>query len=348
MNIVIGKIGSKLIFNRNSSDGSRSNNNGNIDAYNFCRILFDTFPEHKFCIIGRNDYSDLLPHERWENVVSWVDCKVGETLSEFKPDAGFILGGLTEHDAGYRPIECPIVNYLNSHDIPWWMLSTDPRCFCSDPALISRPIEVFSLGNKFAKIGQNLRDVYSLPAMLSLTCYKPQEFPSIDKKIGCVVATSDSPTYPRVDMILELIGNKNINVYGRCLRANIGVDMRFKGEVPAKEMQSLYLASKMTILSPIFHNWFTGKIAESLMFGMVPVFNSDYGFDLLSNNSDLKRLLLCNNKDDFHKRYKLFTTSQSPRLEVLDELKKSINYEGLSNGSAMHDFLAGLIKNIKR
>lgn len=325
-----------MIFDRTSPDATRSNNNGNVDTYNFCRILFETFPEHNFCIIGRSDYGSLSEDSRWPNVVAWAENE--KSVEEFVPDAGFIIGGLTQYDAGYRPIDCPVVNYLNNHDVAWWMISTDPRCFCSDPGLKSQPVGIYSMGKYHTSIAGYCMDVECMPEILSMTCYKADAKPA-QKNMNCIIATSDSTTYPRVDIILKLIGNKNISIYGRCAKFTEGQDKRFKGEIPIRLMHNLYKASKMTVLTPILEGWFTGKIAESMMYDMVPIFNSDYGFDCLTSCSDLKRLLLCDSEEGFSKRYKLFSKDPGARAYVLQELKKNIGYDALVNGSAMHDFI---------
>ena len=58
MNIAIGKLGQKLIFNRESKEGIRSATNGNASVWSFYNLLITQRKHDNFIFVGNYD---ILP-----------------------------------------------------------------------------------------------------------------------------------------------------------------------------------------------------------------------------------------------------------------------------------------------
>jgi hypothetical protein len=155
MNILIGKIGKSILFNRNSW-GSIGGDN---EAPKFYENLFHRNPQHKFYMLGRCDFNDLSASEKmrinkhsnfidpWGQFANWNRSFTGQPqtaeytfVAEFldskgvKFDAGIIFAGptgtsnvagksklMTNPEKDATPLEmlnkyvAPIFSYLNDH-----------------------------------------------------------------------------------------------------------------------------------------------------------------------------------------------------------------------------------------
>ena len=162
MNILIGKIGKSILFNRNSW-GSIGGDN---EAPKFYENLFHRNPQHKFYMLGRCDFNDLSSSEKmrinkngnfvnpWGQFANWNRSFHGSPqVAEYtfvqeymdglgiKFDSGIIFAGPTgtsnvanksklmkTPDKDATPLEmlnkyvAPIFNYLNDHRDIPWVL----------------------------------------------------------------------------------------------------------------------------------------------------------------------------------------------------------------------------------
>lgn len=337
MNILIGKVGGAgITFNRKSCKALRSNNNGNVDTYNFFKILLDNLKDCNFYIIGENDYNTLSDVEKYDNVKG--SCLLDTNNVDI--DVCFIMGGLTSYDNNAYKDNVDIPMFLNRSKAKWYLFSTDPRCYCNYPWLTNKPKKIFSLGNDVIKIAREEVVVEPLMEMLSLTCYKYKKTNCDTKTKLCVISTSESDTYPRVENMLEIIGDNNLPIYGRC--PSYKHDDRFVGEVKVDEIRKVYCKSCTTLLTPIKTNWFTGKFMESLMYDMVPLFGEDYGTDLLLNDKNIKDILTCNNSDFLQKMF-LFSHKYY-RKTIVEKLKNLVYYEEMVSGKKFMEIIQKLLK----
>lgn len=293
MNILVGKIGQKIIFNRESKDCDRSNTNGNVGTYLLFKLLFENNKKDTFYVASDNDLNtfDEMP---FENVVD-ISGHPWEFVNALGIDAMFVLTGLTQFEKGTNFFNC-----INNLDAKFILLSDDPRCLdsVSDDVRITRNPDViisqFEGKYNFKGIEYQVKYV----PIERASCYKC-EIHNDEKDIDMIIVSNTSgKEYDRVKIVSEIIdGITGLNIYGRLSeeeREMLGSE-NCKGEVKYTEMQNIFRKAYSTLVVPIKKGWVTSKYVESLMNGVLPIFHEDYNTNLLEVNN----LIVIHNKDEF-------------------------------------------------
>ena len=319
MNIGIGKIGQKILFDREGKEAKRSNNNGNFDVYKFCSILFDNFEDDRFFLVGDSDYGHC--EKRWGNVLD-----VSQVQEEYykSVDVLFAYGGLPSDDD-------KVLRFVRESKCDWAIFSTDSRCLCDDIRVFKDPVGIYSMGSRQVCI--NDRSIESTYLGLEKCIAYKHRSETYKKDVKCIVSTSESKEYDRVGSILKVIGKTDVPVYGRC--PSYVEDGRFKGEIQIREMHCLYSRAKTSLCSPIDRGWVTGKYMECLMFDVIPLFTFDYGCDIIIKDDSLVSMLKVSDEASFASMVERIDKDDTFRVGLLERIKKSVGYDDAVSGKAV-------------
>lgn len=278
-NIVVGKLGQKLVFNRKSAEAKRSNTNGNVGAYLFYKLLFENNPHDRFFVIGDNDLKSF-DKPPFANVVDASRWDLAFQL-QIKADYAIILIGLLEED---NPGE-QLLKYLNVSNTKWLLVADDPRC------LNTKAMDITNMPRKI--ISQFSGDFYfcckkyfvEYVPIETASCYGANDAGKIGNKTrDFVVVANTAGDYDRLGIVGRLTRSiPEVEVYGRVRGSRWEKDSRFKGEVEFTEMQNILQQAKTTLLVPIKPGWVTSKYIEAIMCGTLPIFHADYGVELLKH-----------------------------------------------------------------
>lgn len=297
MNILLGKIGQKIIFNRDSKECDRSNTNGNVGTYLLFELLIENNKDDTFFVASENDLStfETLPYE---NVVDASNMHWGELEHRENIDIMIVLTGLTQYEKNDR-----FINIINNLSAGLMLLSDDPRCLdsVSEDERITRMPEIIisQFDGEYNFKGTDYYVRYE--PIERASCYKFYRFvPHIENKDIDVVIVSNTSgdKYNRVKIVSELIdGMFGLSIYGRLSteeRGSLGED-NCKGEVKYSEMQEILRRSYSTLAVPIRKGWVTSKYVEALMCGVLPIFYKDYNTALL----EAEDLIVVSDNEEF-------------------------------------------------
>ena len=327
INIAIGKIGQKLIFDRSSEEARRSNNNGNVDAYKFYKLLIEKFPECQFYVFGDND--GCFPYK---NVYDFGN----KTSRELMIKSGFY--GLGIFYCGLEEFDTGLIDFINRSNIKYLLFTTDSRCVPQENSkLTNKPIAIFSMAND--RVGEY--DICYSPIVTSLG-YKETYYSlsSFKKDIDIMASMSESKNYDRIGKLFEIIQDDDVHIYGRI---NSFVDDRLKGEIKYEEIIEIYKRSKMTILAPIDKKWITGKYIECLLYNVVPLFLEDYGYEYFNLSPLMKNLLVIDSREKYKFTTKLLSESDELRNFILLHLRNELHFEEILSGDLVYDFIKPFI-----
>jgi len=275
MNILIGKLGQKIIFNRNSDLANRSNTNGNVGAFLFFTMLAANNPYDTFYMIGENDLSTFKKHF-YPNIIDVSKCSIKE-IEEIGLDFGiFNIGMLEEQNPDSLAIE-----YLNVTGLKWLLAADDPRC------LITKAKDIYNAPRIILSQTQGLVDfVDDFRFVLYMGIEKANAY---DRKLShyyknkdFVIVANAAGSYDRISIIQEFIKDiDDVEVYGRVDAELVAANSKFKGEVNFNDIQHIMDHTKITFLVPVKKGWVTAKYIEVLLNGALPIFHVDYDTELL-------------------------------------------------------------------
>ena len=297
MNILLGKIGQKVIFNRSSKDCDRSNTNGNVGTYLLFKLLIENNKDDMFYFASDNDLStfDVSPYRNLVDVskYSWED------VNKLNIDVMFVLTGLMSYEKGNR-----FLNVINNLSAKLILLSDDPRCLDSvsdDDRMTKYPSLIISQFSGIYKFKEYYYNVNYVP-LERASCYKCKIHKSKKDIDMIVISNTSGKEYNRAKIISDIIDDTSgINIYGRLSdeeRKLLGED-NCKGEIKYADMQNTLRKSSSTFMVPIKKGWVTSKYVESLMNWVLPIFHEDYNTSLLEANSKgLKELIVVSNKEE--------------------------------------------------
>ena len=282
MKILLGKIGQKIIFNRESKDCDRSNTNGNVGTYLLFKLLIENNKDITFYVASENDLGSFETFESapYANVIDASGMEWYELKKE-NIDVMLVLTGLTQYEKNDR-----FINIINNLRAEFMLLSDDPRCLDSvseDERITRMPNLIISQFEGEYNFKGKMYHVFYEPIERA-SCYKfePREG---EKDFDMVIVSNTSgEKYNRVKIVSGLIdGMTGLSIYGRLSedeKESLGRG-NCKGEVKYAEMQKILSRSYSTLVVPIQKGWVTSKYVESLMNGVLPIFYKDYNTELL-------------------------------------------------------------------
>lgn len=342
MNIVLGKIGQKIIFNRKSKECDRSNTNGNVGTSLLFRLLIENNKDDTFYIVSENDLGSFKK-KPFENVVDASDAG-WEVLEILGMDAMFILTGLMQYEKNDK-----FIDVVNNIDAKFILLSDDPRCLDSvsnDDKIKRKPDVIISQFDGIYNFkGVDYKVKYE--PIERASCYKCK-INNDDKDTEMVIISNTSgKEYDRVKIIYEIInGLSGFDIYGRLSeedRMMLGID-KCKGEVKYTEMQNILRKSFSTFLVPIKKGWVTSKYVESLMNGVLPIFYKDYNTSLLETNCSI----VVNNKEELVDVLENVVKKDKEKVKMLVEKMTKDLIEPYIDGTKLSDTLMSYINNEER
>lgn len=308
MNILIGKYGQKVIFDRSSKECQRSNTNGNVGLYKMMKLMFDHNKNDRFLLISNN-----IGGEDFDNVVDFSnnDLRSLNVLHNFNLDVMVIIAGLGEYEKDERLIEM-----INGAKVKKFILiSEDPRCIESmnnDKRLTRIPdVIIAQTTGKYNFKGKEVDIVY-VPIQTAC-CYEEEMSSQYGTNTNMLlIANTSGDKYNRPKIASQLLKNSRIkyDVYGRLSEDDLRLlsDGNYKGEVKYDEMQKVLREAFYTLLIPIDKDWCTSKYVEALMNYTLPIFYIDYNIDLLNmpllhkytvtSQNELKKLVDWCTKDE--------------------------------------------------
>ena len=266
-NILFGKLGQQIVFDRNLPDAIRSNTNGNYEAYNILQMLAKTL-DNVFVV----EDNILMSYEQQK-----MDDSI-KLITDFAPkiDYAFILLGISEQFMSQK-----LLSIINS-GIKWYALCSDPRCLDALTKYITNPpICVFAgaIGLECEIGGEKFTTKYL--NIEAANVYNEQMFPQ-SKLIDCkhnkmIVVANQTNTWDRISNVkymTSLILPEDVIIYGRCEEQL--KDSRFGGEKTVQFIFNSQNLSKVTYVAPIAPGWITAKCLECIARGVVPLLSKDY------------------------------------------------------------------------
>lgn len=292
--ILIGKIGQKLIFNRNSPEALRSGTNGNVTAYSTFKLLIENNPEFMFFVVGDNDLETLK--ELPENV---VDAKhlSPSILKIENPDYGIFLTGMSKDES--REIKL-----LNKLGINWTLLSDDPRCLetiSNNKSLKNYPDKILTQFDR--DIIFNGKEYKAKYVPLEMVIAYGTDFAPIEPKIYPMsVIANTTNKINRIGYVHRMTKGTDIPVIGRLSEVEKET-YKFRnhmGEVDYETSQKLLSQSMATFIVSVDYDCVTTKYVEALLNNCLPVFHCSYGHKYLK---DIPEELIISSKEEFDTLY---------------------------------------------
>ena len=344
MNVLLGKIGQKIIFNRGSKDCDRSNTNGNVGTYLLFKLLIENNEDDTFFVASENDL-DTFDVSPYKNVVDVSGFEWG-SIEKLNIDVMIVLTGLTQFEKNNRFID--ILNNLNAK---FMLLSDDPRCLdsVSDDERITRKPDVIisQFDGEYNFKGHVYRVKYE--PIERASCYMCEVHNDVKETDMIIVSNTSGKEYDRVKIVSEIIdGLTGFDIYGRLSddeRMMLGKD-NCRGEIKYTEMQKVFRKAYSTFVVPIKKGWVTSKYVESLMNGVLPVFHEDYNTELL----EAEDLIVIHNRDEFIDIFENIVKKDKVKVEELVKKWFKIMIEPYVDGKRLSNILmcyAVLLKNRK-
>jgi len=314
-NILFGKLGQQIVYDRNLPEAIRSNTNGNYESYNLLRMLSSIL---RNVFVVEDNILISLEQQKANGSI--------KLITDFVPkiDYAFVLLGVSE-----QFISKKLLNIINS-GIKWYALCSDPRCLNAlTKYIINPPICVFAGaagleceigGKKFITKYLNIEaaNVYqeSLPR-------------DLEYKHDCmVVIANQTPTWDRIKNIKEMtarIPKAKVVIYGR--NSGEDLDERFRGERSLQFIYNSQLLSKVTYIAPISPGWITAKYIECIYRGVIPLVSPEYATLVPGFREDIinvDRDLLVETPDDVLNMYTKIVFYKKYYNETINKLNEMV------------------------
>lgn len=372
-----GKIGKSVKFNESTWGAVGGDNEVPV----LLRKMAELYPDYLFIIISKNDISRsrekaLVP----ENIVDVYNGASKEDkldknylvnkLSDNKIDGCFLFSGTVSPntnipDVNYKKtalkkgkkeiaktLYCfanyvgPIYNYLNETQIPWILVSHDPRYNKQGQDLLNTPEKILSQFN-CDHVQQHLNN------------FEEQEY--VKETIPCEYAGMERTTsigldvkeirnfilkkdilfsvvlnqgrlghsrYPLLkEYVLDNLDLDEIKIAGKWDEEILENDERFIGPVKFAELREYISRIKYTFIIPIAPGWVTSKYIEMFSLGVIPFFHSTYDTQF---NLDVPDYLRVNSAEELKERINELENNKEMYNEILEGCLKNITPEDIS------------------
>jgi len=340
---LVGKIGKSVKFNPSTWGATGGDN----EAPTLLRKIAELNPNDKFIIISRNDIDRVrdkvtLP----KNLVSVYEGASKEEkldlnhlhnkLKDTKITGCFLFGGpnsganipnksykRTDLKKGIKtfskPLEMfknyvgPIYQYLNTSNIPWVLISNDPRYTGQGLDLMNKPKKILSQFDETVTmntydnwedqniVSTEIKSVYAGVEKIFLID-KQAPVPSEKLEKFMIILNEGSngvkSRYPELKKyVLDYIDD--VKIYGKWKHPKTEEDARFQGPRPFEELQKELSSVKYTFIIPIKPGWVTSKWVEMINNGIIPFFHPDYD---TQNHCPVLDFLRIKNPQDLHNK----------------------------------------------
>lgn len=314
-NILFGKLGQKIVYDRNLPEAIRSNTNGNYESYNLLRMLSSIL---RNVLVVEDNILISLEQQKVNGSI--------KLITDFAPniDCAFILLG-----ADINNVSTKLLNIINS-GIKWYALCSDPRCLNALTDYITNaPEKVFAGASGLACeiAGKVLFTEYM--NIEAANVYQESLPRDLEYKHDCmVVIANQTPTWDRIKNVKEmtaLIPKDRIAIYGR--NSGKDLDERFGGERSLQFIYNSQLLSKVTYIAPISPGWITAKYLESIYRGVIPLVSPEYATLVPGFREDIMNVdrdLLVETPDDVLNMYTKIVFCKKYYNETINKLNEMV------------------------
>ena len=311
MKYYIGKLGQKLVFNRDSSLANRSNTNGNVGAYTFFNLLIECMKDDVFVSCFNDDLENSEYLKQHSNIKKDKIENDGIGI--------FMLGMVYDADF-YQHIEM-----LNKTNLPYYIFCDDIRCLTSfsrlDIELTNLPIKIYGQSICTICIKDKVYNVEYAP--LEKTILYNAKSIDVKKTLDCIILANDSNNeYDRLSVVEKIVKDK-IDVYGR-LKKNQVYSKNFKGEVTYDESQLLLSSSYTTLVVPVSSKVITSKYIEAIINGTFPIFHHDYLYEYADFNNKVVISTYEELMNALKNKEKMYEQVQNERTRLLEKYSSGI------------------------
>lgn len=284
----IGKIGQKLIFNREQELAKRSNTNGNVGAYLFYKLLIENNPDIDFYMIGDSDLEtfETPPYDNLFDVTKWKLSNHKRMSDVYDLDYCIMIIGLLKETNDDIALE--ILNHIGTK---WLLIADDPRCLNTKAKdIINMPTKIVSQHPTEMKFAGKTYKVNRLP-IETASAYQQEVINPFDKlgkaEDDFVVISNGTADFDRTGIVSRMIECiDNTKVYGRVPSSVMRENSKFVGEVDFESINNIMKTMKTTLLVPISPGWVTSKYVEALLNGVLPIMHVSYGYNYLNGKND--------------------------------------------------------------
>ena len=322
--VLVGKVGQKVFFNRDSEEVKRSNTNGNVGLYKLMKLMFDNMPDVEFWLASKNDGT-----EQFSNVVDASSCDFLD-LAPYEFDAFILIAGLAEYEKDERFIN--IANDAGNHCKKTLLLAEDPRCIDSlsksERFHSFMPDKILAQQDGLLMFRDKVMFSEYFPLELA-SCYEEKvhiAFGVFNRTGAVIMANTTGTSYDRVGIVADVLDGTNVHhvVYGSLSGDDERNANRFNhgGEIGFRQVENELECALVTYCVPIHPHWVTSKYVEALVHGVLPIFHSDYGVELLSVDDGLLRL--ADTKEEFESVYAEASTNRVRTASTVRELQKKL------------------------
>lgn len=264
MNIAIGKINSKIYFDRTNENVIRNSSNGHKSAYAIYNIMNQLGLNINFISIGQTDLNDTKK----------LNC-----------DFGFFITGIIDETQSDD-----IINYINNMNKPYILYCEDPRCLeviNKNKILNKTPLMILSQFNGMYTFHDVPYEIFNINQEFSEFKLKEidltKQYETKNKKAINILCNMNSDDNSNRQLTLIKYGeyfiNKNIefNVYGKTNEYLLkNYSNIFKGSLTCAEAEKKLNESIISLCVPIKENWSTSKYIECINNCCIPTFTNDY------------------------------------------------------------------------
>lgn len=364
-----GKIGKSVKFNPNTWSATGGDN----ETPTLLLKMAELNPDCTFIIIGRNDLTKSGVKYPKNLFSAWDDgVKNGqqteylvEKLKDIKIDGCFLVAGPTgstnmlnkalKREPLKKGLEeyaltlemhlnysGPIYNYLNESNIPWVMISNDPRYMRMGRDCLNPPKKILSQANgncKMTKIKSwddqvnldevNIEFIYAGMEKIFLIDKKLSSNFERNKKFMVVLNEGNNGVksrYPELKKyVLDYIDD--VEIYGQWDKELVKDDLRFKGSKKFNEIQEMLQELKYTFIITIKDGWSTMKIWEMIGNGVIPFLHPEYDSQ---NNLDVPDFIRIKEPKDLHEKIEYLENNPDEYKRILNECLNCIKEEDTS------------------
>lgn len=255
-----------------------------------------------------------------------------------------------------------IIFTLNSTNMPWFLISTDPRYM--RPRITIRdvtnlPQEILGQidmdvtwrrNKKFEPVSEQMESQikcsYSMVEranIMNKLIISPDEH---KKDIPFLIVAMDLKMghTPEQDLrfrelkrwILDKDENQTAQIYGTWREDFIDGYPQFKGFLDADEIDKKLLRTRYSLVLPAAEGWVTSKYAELLQLGVIPFLHPQY--DTQYHVVDKDHFIRVKSPDDFYKKMKYLDKNPEKRNALVKGLQKKLLY-GFDTGERMLESL---------
>lgn len=238
----------------------------------------------------------------------------------------------------------PIVHYLNTTNMPYFVISTDPRYVAHKIKrrdVANRPLEFISQYNEtctFTSISSYDPDAPETPTNIPITYTGIERInlvcesvvpPDNDRPIKFAIsamqssygenATKDYRFDELKKWVLSQPDSGDYHIYGKWIEHFTKDYPQFKGLLSHTEIDDTFSKSRYTLVIPIRPNWVTGKYVEMLRVGCLPFFHPHYDTQFSTIPRD--HFLRVATPQDMYKKIQQLEENPEMRIKLVKELQ---------------------------